>query len=145
MSEEVQNGNKVKVHYTGKLDDGTVFDSSRERDEPLEFTVGNQEVIPGVEKAVEGMSEGETKEVNIPSEEAYGEHDPNRVMDIPKSELPDDVDPQEGMLLQGQTGDGQTVRLQIVSVGDDTIKADANHPLAGKALNFDLELMEVVE
>jgi len=142
---EAQNGNKVKVHYTGKLEDGTVFDSSREREEPLEFTVGNQEVIPGVEKAVEGMSEGETKEVNIPSEEAYGEHDSNRVMDIPKSELPDDVDPQEGMLLQGQTGDGQTVRLQIVSVGEDTIKADANHPLAGKNLNFDLELMEVVE
>ena len=142
---EAQNGNKVKVHYTGKLEDGTVFDSSREREEPLEFTVGNQEVIPGVEKAVEGMSEGETKEVNIPCDEAYGEHDSNRVMDIPKSELPDDVDPQEGMLLQGQTSDGQTVRLQIVSVGDDTIQADANHPLAGKNLNFDLELMEVVE
>ena len=142
MSEEAKNGQKVKVHYTGKLEDGTVFDSSRER-EPLEFTVGNGDVIPGVDKAVEGMTEGDTKQVSIPCEEAFGEHDDNRVMEVPKTQLPDDIEPKEGLRLQGQTENGDNIQMQVVGVGDDNITVDANHPLAGKTLVFDLEVVEV--
>lgn len=141
---EANNGNKVKVHYTGKLEDGTVFDSSKDRG-PLEITLGNHEVIPGVEKAVEGMNEGDTKQVSVPCEEAYGPHDENQVIEIPKAQLPEGLEPREGMTLEGQTENGQTVRLVIVGVGEDSVKADANHPLAGQTLIFDLELAEIVE
>lgn len=141
---EAKSGDKVKVHYTGKFEDGTVFDSSSERG-PLEITLGNHEVIPGVENAVEGMQEGEKKSVTVPCDEAYGEHDAKQVIDIPRNHLPEDVKPQEGMVLEGQTQDGNTVRLQVVEIGDESVKADANHPLAGKTLVFDLELAEVVQ
>lgn len=139
---EAKSGDKVKVHYTGKFEDGTVFDTSNERG-PLEITLGSHDVIPGVENAVEGMQEGEKKQVTVPCEEGYGQHDEQQVLDVPKDKLPDDVEPQEGMVLEGQTQDGNTIRLQVVEVAEDTVKVDANHPLAGKTLVFDLELAEV--
>lgn len=142
MADQAKKGEKVKVHYTGKLDDGTVFDSSRER-EPLEFTLGEGNVIPGFDKAIEGMSEGETKEVKIPCEDAYGERNADNVMEVPRAQLPQDMTPEKGMTLQARTEQGGVLRLLITDVGEETVTVDGNHPLAGQTLNFDLELMSV--
>jgi peptidylprolyl isomerase len=141
---EAKVGDKVKVHYTGKLKDGTEFDSSRER-EPLEFTVGSEDVIDGFDKAVQGMNEGESKTVDIPCAEAYGERDEDSVMEVSRDQLPDDIKPEPGLVLQAKTQDGQTVRLVVAEVGEDSIKVDANHPLAGQTLQFDLELVEIMD
>ena len=136
-------GNKVQVHYTGKLDDGTVFDSSRDRD-PLEFTIGNGEMIPGFENAVKGMEEGEEKQITFGPEEGYGPRNDQAVMEISQEQLPDNVEPQVGMILQGQTQSGGTVRLRITEVKDDGVMVDGNHPLAGENLTFDMELVKVL-
>ncbi len=138
------NNNKVRVHYTVNLDDGTECDSSRNSD-PLEFTIGNDEIIPGVEDAVKGMEEGEEKQVTLAPEQGYGNRNEEAVMEIPKDQLPEDVDPQVGMSLQGQTQDGNNVTVWITEVKDDAVTVDANHPLAGENLNFNLELVKVVE
>jgi len=141
---KAKDSDKVRVHYTGSLDDGTVFDSSREKT-PLEFTIGNGEIIPGVENAVVGMSEGEEKKVTIPPEQGYGPRSEQAVMEIPKDQLPNDIEPEVGMILQGGTHDGSTVRLRVTEVKEDSLTVDANHPLAGQNLNFDLELVEVLQ
>lgn len=141
---KAEDSKKVRVHYTGSLDDGTVFDSSQERD-PLEFTIGSNEIIPAVENAVKGMEEGEEKQVKVPPTEAYGERNEQAIMEVSKSQLPDDVDIKVGTVLQGSTQDGDTMRLQVTEVKDDSVTVDANHPLAGQNLNFDLKLVEVVE
>ena len=141
---KAKDADKVRVHYTGSLDDGTVFDSSREKT-PLEFTIGNGEIIPGVENAVIGMSEGEEKKVTIPPEQGYGPRSEQAVMEIPKDQLPNDIEPEVGMILQGGTHDGSTVRLRVTEVKEDSLTVDANHPLAGQNLNFDLELVEVLQ
>jgi peptidylprolyl isomerase len=138
-----QNGDKVRVHYTGTLADGTVFDSSRER-EPLEFTLGEKQVIPGFENAVTDMAPGDSKKIDIPCAEAYGEHDERQVMEVPKTVLPQEIDPQVGMLLEARTQQGQPIGVRIIEVGDESIKLDANHPLAGQDLTFDIELVEIV-
>jgi peptidylprolyl isomerase len=135
-------GNSVKIHYTGTLDDGTQFDSSAGRD-PLAFELGSGQVIPGFDKAVDGMTVGDSKTVNIPAEDAYGPHQSTMVQDVPKSALPDDMEPAEGMGLQAQGPDGQLVNLVITEVKEDSITVDGNHPLAGKALNFDIELVSI--
>ncbi|MBT8040906.1 MAG: peptidylprolyl isomerase [Gammaproteobacteria bacterium] len=135
-------GDTVKIHYTGTLDDGTQFDSSSGR-EPLEFEVGSGQVIPGFEKAIEGMAVGDTKTVNIPAEDAYGPRHDEMIQEVPKSALPDDVEPQIGMGLQARRADGAMLDLTITEVGEDSITVDGNHPLAGQALNFDLELVEI--
>jgi len=136
-------GDKVRIHYTGRLDDGTQFDTSEGRD-PLEFKLGEGGIIPGFEKAVDGMEVGESKSVTIPPEEAYGERHEQLVQEVPKSALPEEIDPAVGMQLQSQTPDGQTMQLVVTEVGDEAITVDANHPLAGKNLNFDIELVEIV-
>lgn len=141
---KVEEGHTVKVHYTGTLDDGTVFDTSRER-EPLEFTLGNGQLIPGFEKAVIGMEAGETTEVSIASEDAYGERREDLELDVSKSDLPDDIDPQVGMQLQMQQQDGNAIPVQITEVKDESVTLDANHPLAGQDLNFEIELIEIGE
>lgn len=143
---KVKEGDTVKVHYTGKLtEDGTVFDSSRER-EPLEFTLGNGQLIPGFEEAVVGMEEGDNTTVELDSEDAYGERREDLELEVSKSDLPDNIDPQVGMQLQmQQQEDGQAIPVQITAVEDDFVKLDANHPLAGKDLTFDIELIEVVD
>jgi len=134
-------GATVKVHYTGTLQDGTVFDSSAGR-EPLQFTIGHQSVIPGFENAVIGLSTGDKKSVCIPPEEAYGPRSAERVAVIDRSQLPPDLEPSAGMVIQGETPDGP-VTFTIAAVEADTVTLDGNHPLAGKQLNFELEIVEV--
>lgn len=139
---QAKTGDTVKIHYTGTLDDGTEFDSSAGR-EPLEFTVGSGQVIPGFDRAVEGMNVGDKKSVNISAEDAYGARHEHLVQEVPKSMLPDDLEPAEGMGLQAQGPEGQTINVTVTAVGDETITVDGNHPLAGNALNFDIELVEI--
>ena len=136
-------GNTVKVHYTGTLSDGTVFDSSRER-EPFEFTLGAGQVIPGFDNAVEGMAVGDTNTVTIPSAEAYGDVRDDLMLPVNRDQVPDNIEPEVGMQVQLQTASGGTAVATIVKVDEASILLDANHPLAGKDLTFDLELVEIV-
>lgn len=136
-------GDTVRIHYTGKLDDGTQFDSSAGR-EPLEFAVGSGQVIPGFDKAVEGMTVGDNKSVKIPADEAYGPRHDELVQEVPKSALPGDIQPSVGMLLQAEGTGGQVMKLIVTAVADESITVDGNHPLAGQALDFDIELVEIV-
>lgn len=139
---EAKSGDTVQIHYTGTLDDGTEFDSSSGRD-PLQFTIGTGQVIPGFDKAVEGMSPGDSKTVTIPADDAYGPRREQMVQDVPRTALPEDLDPVEGMALQAKGQDGQIINLTVTSVSDDAITVDGNHPLAGKELNFDIELVDI--
>ena len=139
---QAKSGDTVRIHYTGTLDDGTEFDSSRGR-EPLEFALGSGMVIPGFDSAVEGMSVGDAKSVKIEPDQAYGARHDQLVQEVPKSALPDDLEPTVGMQLQSQSPDGQVMVFVIAAIGDDTITVDGNHPLAGQALNFDIELVEI--
>jgi peptidylprolyl isomerase len=136
-------GDTVRIHYTGTLDDGTEFDSSSGRD-PLEFALGGGQVIPGFDSAVDGMTVGESKSVTIPPEQAYGERHEQLVQQVPKSALPQEIDPAVGMQLQSQSPEGQVMNLVVTEVSDDSITVDANHPLAGQALTFAIELVEIV-
>lgn len=141
----VKDGDTVKVHYTGKLNDGSVFDSSQDR-EPLEFTLGEGQLIPGFEDAVTGMEQGDSTTVTIPSDEAYGERRDDLELEVAKNELPDNIEPEVGMQLQMQQQEsGQAVPVQITKVEDDKVTLDANHPLAGKDLTFDIELVDITK
>ncbi|MDJ0733019.1 MAG: peptidylprolyl isomerase [Nostocaceae cyanobacterium] len=135
-------GDTVKVHYTGKLDDGTVFDSSADR-EPLQFSIGEGKVISGFEEAVVGMNPGDSKTTTIPSDEAYGPHRPELVMVVEKQQIPADVSVQVGQLLQVSQGNGQTVPVIVTDISDSNVTLDANHPLAGQELTFDIQLVEI--
>ena len=137
-----KDGNTVKVHYTGKLDDGTTFDTSVES-EPLEFTIGAGQMIPGFEGAVRGMQVGQVKTVTIPAEEAYGSHNEDMVLVVERDKLPDNLNPVVGQQLQMQQENGNTAVVVVTDVSDTTITLDANHPLAGKALTFEIELVEM--
>lgn len=139
----IENGQKVKIHYTGTLDDGNKFDSSEGRD-PLEFEMGAGMVIPGFETGVQDMAVGEKKAIHIPAAEAYGEKRDEMVMEFEKSQLPEDLEPEVGMGLQMQGPEGQPIPVQVTAVAETTITIDANHPLAGQNLNFELELVEIV-
>ncbi|MEX0839421.1 MAG: peptidylprolyl isomerase [Parvibaculum sp.] len=136
------NGNTVRVHYTGMLDDGTVFDTSQGR-EPIEFSVGKRMVIAGFEEAVVGMEPGDSKKLKIPAEEAYGEHDPRLVQEVPRSELPQGLEPEPGMQLTASGSDGREIALVVTEVTGEVVRLDANHPLAGQDLTFEIELVEV--
>lgn len=142
MSTGVKSGDTVAVHYTGKLADGSVFDSSRDR-EPLKFVLGQRRVIPGFEKAVMGMAQGETKTATIPASDAYGEHRPEMVVQFSRDKIPPDMDVQVGQELQVQTTSGQSLPARVVDTSDADVTLDTNHPLAGKDLTFDIELVEV--
>lgn len=135
-------GDTVKVHYTGKLTDGTVFDSSRQRD-PISFTLGEGQIIPGFEKAVEGLEPGQTTSVTIPADDAYGQRDEEAIAEVPRTQLPEGLNPEVGQQLQVQKPDGQPVPVRVTEVTEDKIKIDTNHPLAGKDLAFELELVEI--
>lgn len=141
---QVKNNDTVKVHYTGKFEDGQVFDSSVERGEPLEFTLGKGQLIPGFEKGLIDMKVNEKKTVNIPKEEAYGETNDQLIQEVPKSNLPDDIEPQVGMGLVSENPNGQKINLLVTDVKESTIVVDGNHPLAGKDLVFDLEVVEIL-
>lgn len=139
---QVKENDTVRVHYTGKLKDGQVFDSSLER-EPLEFTMGKGQLIPGFEKGLVDMKVNEKKTINIPSEEAYGAPREELVQEVKKSQLPEDIKPEVGMGLVSKSPDGQEMNLVVAEVKDDSIVVDGNHPLAGKDLVFDLEVVEI--
>ena len=138
----VKDGNTVKVHYKGTLDDGSVFDSS-EGKAPLDFKIGEGKIIPGFEKGVLGMEKGEKKTIKIPCGEAYGPIRPEAMADIPQKDLPEDMKPEVGQMLQMGKEDGQMFIAQVIKVTEDKITIDANHPLAGKDLTFELEVVEI--
>ncbi len=132
----------MQVHYTGKLDDGTIFDSSRER-EPLSFTLGAGQVIPGFDDALMGMTVGDSKTVRIPADQAYGEHRDDLVLEVTLDQFPADANPQVGQQFELRTQSGQPIPATVTEVSGSTAKLDANHPLAGQALTFELELVAV--
>lgn len=139
---QAENGKTVKVHYTGKLENGEVFDSSEGRD-PLEFIIGQGQMIPGFEAAVIGMKTGETKQAaKIPADQAYAYHE-EMIVEIPRDQFPEYITPEVGQQLQAQQQDGQIMVVTVVAFTDDSVTLDGNHPLAGKDLYFDLEIVEV--
>lgn len=142
MAQTAEKGDTVAVHYTGKLDDGEVFDSSRERD-PLEFEVGSGQVIPGFDRAVEGLEVGESREFRIEPDEGYGEPREDLVVDVERSQFPDESKPQVGQQVQVQVAPGQNRVATITEIEDESVTLDLNHPLAGKPLTFDVELVEI--
>ncbi|RME20820.1 MAG: peptidylprolyl isomerase [Candidatus Zixiibacteriota bacterium] len=139
---KAKQGDTVRVHYTGKLDDGSVFDSSQGRD-PFEFTIGSGQVIPGFENAVIGMEPGETKTAICSAEDAYGAHREDMVAQVPLDRMPADLTPEVGQRLQASQADGSVLEVVITDVGADTVTIDGNHPLAGKQLTFDIELIAI--
>lgn len=140
---KAKEGDVVRVHYTGTLGDGSEFDSSRGRD-PLEFTLGSGQVIPGFEAAVSGLAPGESCRTEIPAEDAYGPHRPELVTSVERAQMPDHIDLSVGGALQVTGQDGQPFTVQITEVTEEAVQLDANHPLAGETLVFDLELTEIV-
>jgi len=140
---EAKNGDTVRVHYTGTLTDGSQFDTSAGR-EPLEFTIGSGQIIPGLEKEIEGMKVGDKSTVTVPAAEAYGPHQPEGVQEVPRSNIPTNINLAVGTQLQGMTPDGRQMNLTVTGLTDETVTLDANHPLAGKDLVFDVELVEIV-
>ncbi|MBB6462507.1 FKBP-type peptidyl-prolyl cis-trans isomerase [Flammeovirga kamogawensis] len=139
-----QKGHKVKVHYVGTLNDGSQFDSSVERGEPIEFKVGAGQMIPGFDAAVEGMTVGDKKTVNIPSDQAYGPAREDLIIEFKRSDIPADMNPKIGDQIGLQSPQGP-IPATVVELNDEIIKVDANSPMAGKDLNFDIELVEVCE
>ena len=142
MGQTAQRGDTVAVHYTGTLDGGDVFDTSRER-EPLEFTVGSGQVIPGFDRAVEGLAVGESRQVRLDPEEAYGPAREDLVVAVPRGQFPPDGTPEVGMQVQVQVAPGESRVARIADVDDAAITLDLNHPLAGQALTFDVELVGI--
>lgn len=136
-------GDTVKVHYTGKLDDGTVFDSSVDRD-PLEFTIGSGSIIPGFEQAVVGMAPGESKTEIIPTDQAYGPYVEEMVVVVDRRQMPGDLQPEVGQQLQIQQETGQVIPVVVTDISDGSITLDANHPLAGEELTFEIKLVAIV-
>ncbi|MBW1740581.1 MAG: peptidylprolyl isomerase [Deltaproteobacteria bacterium] len=140
---QARNGDTVKVHYTGKFEDGAVFDSSSNRD-PMQFVIGEGRLIPGFEKAIVGMSPGESKSVTLLPEEAYGPHHEQMVQVIDRKQVPSNLKLEVGQQLEVRRPDGQITLLMVTDVSDSSVTLDANHPLAGKNLIFDIELVEIV-
>lgn len=139
---EAKSGDTVAIHYTGTLLDGTTFDSSDGRD-PLEFVIGSGQIIPGLDVALPGMSVGDKKNVKIACEQAYGPLNPEMRQAVPREGIPEDIPLEVGTQLQMQTPDGQALPVIVVEVDEATVTLDANHPLAGKDLTFDIEVMRI--
>ncbi|MEC9432395.1 MAG: peptidylprolyl isomerase [Pseudomonadota bacterium] len=135
-------GDTLHLHYTGTLDDGAVFDSSQGR-EPLSFEMGAGQIIPGLEAGLTGMEVGEKRTVRVEPAEAYGEHDPSQVQSVDRAGVPDHIPTEPGTRLQVQTPEGRMVQVVVAEVTEDALVLDANHPLAGKALTFDVELVAI--
>ena len=140
---EAKSGDTVRIHYTGSLTDGTPFDSSEGRD-PLEFTIGSGQIIPGLEREILGMKVGDKKTVTAVADEAYGQHNPEAMQEVPRANIPPEIELKVGNRLQAVTQDGRQISVVIAAVTDETVTMDANHPLAGKDLVFDVELVEIV-
>lgn len=139
---QAQSGQQVRVHYTGKLDDGTVFDSSTGSD-PLTFTLGSGEVIPGFDKGVLGLTVNESRTIKIPAAEAYGPHQPGMVVELPRTEIPAHLKLKPGQRLQLKSPTG-VITVVVTNESDTTVTLDGNHPLAGKDLTFELQLVEII-
>jgi len=139
---KAKNGDTVKVHYTGKLDDGTVFDSS-ENKEPLEFKIGEGQVIAGFEEAVIGMDKGDSKTAKIPADKAYGPHREDMVIEVERDKLAADAVPKKGELWQISRENDDPIIVMVAEVDDSKVTLDANHPLAGKELTFDIQVEEI--
>ncbi len=139
---QAKQGDTVKVNYTGKLTDGTVFDSS-EGGPPLEFVIGGDQIIPDFEQAVIGMGAGESKTIQISAEKAYGPHDENMVIEVERQFIPEDVQIEAGMQMEMRQEDGMVIPVTVTNVTAESVTVDANHPLAGKDLSFDIELVEI--
>lgn len=139
----IKNGDQVALHYQGTFDDGTVFDSSESSGRPLVFEVGAGQVIPGFEKAVIGMKKGEEKTFRVTPAEAYGEHNPDLLKEVPRTTLPPNAELKVGMMLGMKLSTGATLPVKVVKVTAEKVTMDVNHPLAGKALNFKIRIVEV--
>lgn len=139
---QAKSGDFVHIHYTGRLDDESVFDTSDGMD-PLAFQLGKGQVVPGFEAAVTGMEVGEKKTVNIPSDQAYGPRVEQLVFTAPRENLPPGYDPQEGEMMRLETKDGRQMDVVVASTDENSVRMDANHPLAGKDLTFDIELVKI--
>ena len=140
---QVKKGDTVKVHYTGKLEDGNVFDTSANRD-PLQFTIGESSIISGFEQAVIGMNLGESKTTKVPVDKAYGPYHKENLLEVSRDQFPAYVKPEVGQQLQIPKGDGQKTIVTVAEVSESSITLDANHPLAGKELTFDIKLLEIL-
>ena len=141
----IKNGQKVTIHYVGKLKDGTVFDNSRTNNKPLSFTVGEGKVLPAFEKAVSNMNVGETKTILLEATEAYGEINPDAVRIVPKTQFGTTDDLEIGSMVRGQSPDGNPIHATVKLIENDAIILDFNHPLAGKNLDFEVELLDIAE
>lgn len=139
----VKKGDTIKVEYEGSLDDGTVFDASKNHGAPLEFEVGAGQVIKGFEEGVLGLKEGEEKNINIKPADAYGNSNPQMIQKVPRDKLPQDQEPKTGMVLMVNLPNGQQIPARITEVNQDTVTLDLNHPLAGKTLNFKIKVVEI--
>jgi peptidylprolyl isomerase len=140
---QAKNGDTVKVHYTGKLPDDTVFDSSANHD-PLEFTIGSGQIIPGFEQAVVGMQPGESRTATVPADQAYGPHQDDLLIAVDRSQFPANVTPEVGQQVQIHQADGQAAVATVADVSRTEVTLDANHPLAGQDLTFNIELVEII-
>jgi FKBP-type peptidyl-prolyl cis-trans isomerase 2 len=138
---KIQKGKQVSIHYTLKVED-EVIDTSRQKD-PLPYVHGEGRIIPGLSHELEGLEAGDTKNVEVKPEDGYGIIDPGAIREVPRSQLPKDLEPQIGMTLQAGSPDGQQQLIRVVGVEESSIKVDLNHPLAGKTLNFDVEVVSV--
>jgi len=141
----VEKGSKVKVEYVGSLEDGTIFDSSEKHNSPLEFVVGERQVIKGFDDAVVGMKIGEEKEIKLLPEEAYGNHNPEFVRDMPKNMFPEDQEIQPGMIFMVDLQDGRQLPVRVAKVTDEFVTIDLNPPLAGKTLIFKIKIVDIAE
>lgn len=142
MTQAAKPGDTLRIHYTGRLEDGTVFDSSEGRD-PLEFTAGSGEIIPGLDKGLIGMAVGDIREVTVPPEEAYGQRHEARIQSVPREAIPDHIPTEPGTQLSVETQDGSTLQVVVSDRTDSHVELDANHPLAGRTLIFDVTLVEI--
>ena len=143
MTKAAKTGDTVMLHYVGRHEDGRIFDSSMERD-PIPVEIGAGEIIKGLEKAVLGMQAGEKKTVTVKPEEGYGNYNENLLVEMPKKRIPENISPEKGMILQFADKKGLTLQVVVDEVLDKSIRLDANHPLAGKVLVFDIEIVKVV-
>lgn len=139
----VKKGDKVKIEYTGSLEDGTIFDASEKHGQPLEAEIGKGKIIPGLDKAIEGMEKNEEKQVTVKPEEAYGQHNPQLIKKVPRNQIPLNQEPKKGMMLMVGLPNGQQIPATIADVSDSEITLDMNHPLAGKTLNFKVKVVEI--
>ncbi|MGD0624923.1 MAG: peptidylprolyl isomerase [Thermodesulfobacteriota bacterium] len=140
---EAKQGDTVKVHYTVRLEDGTILGSTTNH-EPLQFTIGEGEILPGFEGAIVGMNPGESKTVQVPADEAFGQHQEEMIVVVGRNRLPADLEPKAGESLLFRQEDGKTITVMVTDVSESSVTIDANHPLAGKDLTFDIQFLEIL-